>query len=380
MNQGTTSVLISLSLSLSLSSSNNWGYSCTASATCLKQTIMPSPPPYLYYCAINQYNKMFGLQALHNTINSCAWLLLSINNITKALLSTALSPVPKLHIPQVLNPLIIESNHPYEHNLDVYFPVKMKGAKKLSIAFDKNTSTESGCDFVRLYTDSSRSQTISNADQLSGGKNGSSANWPGLDDHPPLIYDGDSFEIYFHTDGSLNSWGWKMIITPIEVDNTESESDEEFLKIEPDEAYKSCCYLKELITSADIDIKDTSDYQFDTEQPPLKHPSYINIKNYKSDEVMSGSDAMQEVVVNTGNTSWPRGLRVQKNIQLPIRKEPSPESSVVRIINATETDELLAQRECDDWYLVSHVNGEPIEGWVKRRDKDTEYLVRDRYY
>jgi hypothetical protein len=341
---------------------------------------MPSPPPYLYYCAINQYNKIFGLQALQNTINSCAWLLLSMNSISKALLSTTLSPVPKLHIPQVLNPLVIESNHPYEHNLDVYFPVKIKGAKKLSIIFDKNTSTESGCDFVRLYADSSRSNSIPNAEQLSGGKNGSSANWPGLDDQLPLIVEGDSFEIYFHTDGSLNSWGWRMIITPIEVDNNESESEEEFLKIEPDEAYKSCCYLKELISSADIDIKDTSDYQFETEQPPLKHPSYINMNKYVSNDIVNVCGAIEEVIVNTGNTTWPRGLRVQKNVQLSIRKEPLPGADVVRIINATETDELLAQREYDDWYLVSHVNGEPIEGWVKRRDKDIEYLLRDRYY
>jgi len=305
-----------------------------------------------------------------------------MNTITKSLLSTALAPVPKIHIPKILEPLVIESNHPYEHNLDVYFPVKIKGAKKLSITFDKNTSTESGCDFIRLFADSTRSNSIPNADQLSGGKNGSSSNWPGLEDRAPLIVESDSFEIYWHTDGSLNSWGWKMYVTPIDFDDNITEVDEEYLTIEPDDAYKSCCYVKELIYSNDIDVKETGEYQFATEQPPLKHQSYIFVNKYSSNEAIDSLayNSLDDVIVNPGNmSSWPRGFRVQKNIQLSVRKEPLHGADIIRIVPATESDEILAQREDSDWLFISHVNGESIEGWVKRRDKDIEYLIRDRY-
>lgn len=367
-----------LSFTLSLFSTNNWGYSFTASATCLKQTIVPPPLPPLYYCSINQFNKVVGLQALQSCLLKCSWLLASMSTITKFLLTTALSPVPKVQIPKLIEPLVIESNHPYEHNLDVYFPVKIKGAKKLSITFDKSTSTEGGCDFVRLFDDFTRSTTIPNADQLSGGKNGSSSNWPGLDSRPPLIIEGDSFEIFFHSDGSINAWGWKMTVTPIEVDENDSEIDEEYLNIEPDDAYKSCCYLKELLSSTDIKIKDApSHYQFVTEESPLRNQSYIHVNKYSSNEIFESHQNLEEVVVN--RSSWPRGARAMKNISLSVRKEPMPGADIIRIVPVTENDEILAQKEEGDWYNISRINGELMEGWVRRRDKDIEYLVRDRY-
>ena len=76
-------------------------------------------------------------------------------------------------------PFILESSHPYEHNLDQYFPIKIPGAKRLKVIFDPQTATEGDRDWMRFYRDSSYSTAIAGADQFSGGKDGGSNNWPG---------------------------------------------------------------------------------------------------------------------------------------------------------------------------------------------------------
>lgn len=48
-----------------------------------------------------------------------------------------------------------------------------------------------------------------------GGLNGSVGNWPGVNNIPPLILNTNEFYLYFHSDGSVNSWGYRMYVTPL---------------------------------------------------------------------------------------------------------------------------------------------------------------------
>ena len=85
-------------------------------------------------------------------------------------------------------------------------------AKKLIITFDAETRTESNCDYMDLFTDDSHSNKVPNSERWTGGKDGGSSNWPGIQGRPPFVMDGNSFVIYFHSDGSVNDWGWKMYV------------------------------------------------------------------------------------------------------------------------------------------------------------------------
>jgi len=115
--------------------------------------------------------------------------------------------------------LVYESKHPYDNSTDEYVEVKVKGAKKLIIEFDEQSKTES-CDWVKFYKDDSHTETWHpTPEYFSGGKDGSSSNWPGnwpgFGGRPPLEIEADSFVYYFHSDYSVNDWGWLFTVTPV---------------------------------------------------------------------------------------------------------------------------------------------------------------------
>ena len=82
--------------------------------------------------------------------------------------------------------------------MDEYTAVRLPGAKQLKISFDERTATEGGCDYITLYTDTSHNVIVPGGEKLTGGKDGSTHNWPGKGEVPPLFVDGDSFEFLFH--------------------------------------------------------------------------------------------------------------------------------------------------------------------------------------
>lgn len=103
---------------------------------------------------------------------------------------------------------VMESTHPYLDNMDQYWQLSIPGAKKIKVVFDRQSKTESGCDYLCFYKEgSNRIETIGPA-QIGG--RGGSENWPGCGDQPPLYIDGDSCEVYFHSDSSQNDWGFKL--------------------------------------------------------------------------------------------------------------------------------------------------------------------------
>lgn len=208
-------------------------------ATC---EVREDPPPRkpLPHLSQLQYLKMLGLKALHSALENCDWFLASAAEFAPTLVRASLDPSPLTEestAPVTSKSLVLESNHPYDHNLDQYTPVRIPGAKRLLISFDEQSATESGCDYVSvctilsyyaaktalvlvvarvgcsmaavhyinfvicvaqvtIYMDSSHTTTAPGGDKLTGGKDGGSSNWPGMKDRAPLTVEGDSCEVY----------------------------------------------------------------------------------------------------------------------------------------------------------------------------------------
>ncbi|RYH29970.1 hypothetical protein EON65_06690 [archaeon] len=198
-------------------SNNDWGYKFKVSATVSTMTEPPNMPPLAHYSLLAQL-KMCSFKAMQRLLSTfgTGGQPIFFNTLEK-LVSCVLLPRPVSYVRQPLDSskteLIFESSHPYEDNQDQYIPVHVPRAKKMTITFDPETRTECNCDYIVLYTDESRQSRVPDSEQYTGGKDGSSSNWPGLGGRDPLVIDGDSFVIHFHSDGSVNDWGWKMYVT-----------------------------------------------------------------------------------------------------------------------------------------------------------------------
>lgn len=92
-----------------------------------------------------------------------------------------------------------ESEHPYPNSSDSTYVLKVPYSKRHILTFDSNCNTESNCDTLKLFADE--------------GKNTLLYTWSGtgfptsdLEEKSPVL----CFE--FHSDGSVNNWGYKILI------------------------------------------------------------------------------------------------------------------------------------------------------------------------
>ena len=177
----------------------------------------PPAPPLVSHFAQLAHLKMVGMKAfLYAVETSSNWLVPHTLSIFRVLVESALSPPPQSVVRETVPPPVtikVESEHPYANSMDEYTPICIPGAKRLIVTFEEETRTENGCDYMIFYTDSSHTSTVPGTEQYTGGKDGSRSNWPGLKGRPPVVIDSDSFEIYFHSDSSVNDWGYRMSIT-----------------------------------------------------------------------------------------------------------------------------------------------------------------------
>lgn len=129
----------------------------------------------------------------------------------------SLLPPAALKIPQTVpTPMIrkqtVESEHPYRPSMDerksLFFP---GNPSKLLVSFCENTRTETSCDFVQLFD---RNGTILHpAMEKFTGRDGGD-NFPGQKGRPPMEIPGTSeVVVYFHSDGSVEDWGYTLTIT-----------------------------------------------------------------------------------------------------------------------------------------------------------------------
>lgn len=80
--------------------------------------------------------------------------------------------------------------------------------------------TEPEFDSLSIYRDESRTETWGAA-KYSGGRAGSTSNWPGVDG-PPLNIPASSFVVHFSSDGSNNDWGFALIAEALVPDYGEA--------------------------------------------------------------------------------------------------------------------------------------------------------------
>jgi hypothetical protein len=110
--------------------------------------------------------------------------------------------------------LTIDSDHPYKHNTSEYISVAVPGAVGYSISFSDNTATESIHDYIKFFKDDTHTD-FWGCGKYSGGMENTPSNWPGQNGRPALSIPAPKFVAYFKTNGSLNDWGFQMIVEPI---------------------------------------------------------------------------------------------------------------------------------------------------------------------
>ena len=198
--------------------SNDWGYKVIAKAHCVNRIDPPERPPLLHN-AVAGHVKLLGMTALHALLKEFPWISLHCIPLLDNLVDSALAPLPAMKLATTrVKPVILESKHPYDHNMDEYTTVRVPGAKKVKVVFDEQTCTENGADYLRFYKDDSHSECWGE-NQYTGGKDGGSSNWPGMQGRAPLIIPTNTFVVYFKTDGSVNAWGYKIYITSVDDDS-----------------------------------------------------------------------------------------------------------------------------------------------------------------
>jgi len=148
------------------------------------------------------------------------------------------------------NSRIIESPHPYLDSQDTYEEITFDDdVEEIEITFDSQSCTESGCDFVKFYVDSSHNEQYGE-NMYHGGNNSNRRQFPGVIEEPvsnpenvgqnenivnpmnytakpPLIIPSNKFILHFHSDSSGNYWGYKVYIRATKLKSQQNVTDTE---------------------------------------------------------------------------------------------------------------------------------------------------------
>lgn len=133
--------------------------------------------------------------------------ILAYTPLLREVATHALAPPPAIPLEPAQKTRVLESKHPYDNNTKQTTLVCVPGAVRLSVSFDPQSRTETGCDYLVFYKDSSK-RARWGLDKYSGRDN-----WPGCGGRPPLEIPGPSFVLYWFTDGSNYDWGWRFTVT-----------------------------------------------------------------------------------------------------------------------------------------------------------------------
>ena len=121
----------------------------------------------------------------------------------------ALSDYAKFHLsisseqPFYTQDIIDESQHPYPNNCDYVHHYDFPTAIKIIVKFDPRTASETNCDYLQIFSDAECKQKITG--KLSGKYN----RWKA----EPIITSSKHLSFKFHSDGTINDWGYKAIIS-----------------------------------------------------------------------------------------------------------------------------------------------------------------------
>jgi len=96
---------------------------------------------------------------------------------------------------------IYESEHPYPNSADQTHSVRVPGAIFYTLTFDQECKTENNYDYLQLYPNASKSTELYKW-------MGDRSQFP----QAPVVVKQPELFFTFHSDGSTNYWGWKIII------------------------------------------------------------------------------------------------------------------------------------------------------------------------
>jgi hypothetical protein len=348
---------------------NDWGFRFTARAHTVTVVAPPERPPLRNYMALLQLY-LQGLKALASIIENVPDFVKPASGAITNLLVKAALKTPELTGEYVrkAEPLWFETKHPYDCNEERYETVCIPGAKKLTCIFDPKTASERGCDYLRFYKDDSRGE-FWGENQFTGGKDGSSQNWPGVQGNPPLEIPADHFVIYWHTDGSVVDWGWKLKVIP------DFGKGDGMATMSTAEVTMRAFYLNEYLYDRPRAQEVPRDLASFEVQPPHRD----------SDGPLPIGDAgdvgLEEIVLEDGPgpkaaggvqasaVGRKMGVNFRDAETVQIRAEPRSDATSVATLTAEQTVMVLEEQR--DWLKVQR---EGVEGWVLRREGD---LVSD---
>ncbi|CAM9230572.1 unnamed protein product, partial [Ectocarpus fasciculatus] len=114
--------------------------------------------------------------------------------------------------PMVCSLLVENETHPYPPCSDWSQTVSFPGAASINVYFDARSCTEANADYVLISYPGCNYKFEGPAH----------SNWPGAHGSPPLVIPCDTFVVEFHSDGSIQDWGFAFTaIAPISALGTE---------------------------------------------------------------------------------------------------------------------------------------------------------------
>ncbi|KAG2857572.1 hypothetical protein PC113_g10588 [Phytophthora cactorum] len=348
---------------------SEWGFKLTAHA--FEETLIypPEIPPAIRTSAFGDIRarciKSFGhvLESLKR-----ADIAPTFTSLLPSLTKIANAPCHGRPIQSSPKSQIFESKHPYANSVMEYMKVTFSGASTLTITFDPQSRTEQGCDYLSFFKDKSLTDRWG-AYQYCGV--GSDANWPGVEDRPPLVIPADSFTLLWATDGSNVDWGWKFNVTA------------EFLPEFPlDKSLKQ-------LDARSYRLFETLYEKMSHQRAPLKGEFEEFAGNDDSCKEEHSSDPIRQLLSVCSSkepvklAEWGRitskqaqYFRVADEDGIKIYQEKNRESSVLAELGAGT--ELTAEVDLDGWLKVSSDNVDQLDkakcGWIWQRTGDTVHV------
>ncbi|OWZ23507.1 HECT E3 ubiquitin ligase [Phytophthora megakarya] len=341
---------------------SEWGFKLTAHAFEEALIYPPEIPPTIKVSAISDIRARC-VKSLGKILQSqkSADMVPVFTTLLPSLTKVANAPSDGRPIQSSPKSQIFESKHPYANSVMEYMKVTFSGASTLTITFDPQSRTEQGCDYLCFFKDKSLTDRWG-AYQYCGV--GSDANWPGVEDRPPLVIPSDSFTLLWSTDASNVDWGWKF--------NVAAEFLPEFpldksLKQLDARSYRLFETLYEKTNHQRVPLKsEFEEFTGNGETVSKKRNSdpirqLLSTCNLKGDIKFAewGSAASRKV----------QHFRVAASDGIQIYQHKNRDSSVLAIL--TSGAEFVAETDLDGWLKVSSKNvtqiGENNCGWVWQR-------------
>lgn len=96
-------------------------------------------------------------------------------------------------------------------NSDLHWDLNFPNALRMTIVFDNESKTENNYDYVIIWKDSTKQEKWHDEEKFSG--RGGNEKFPGIGDMAPLVIEGNSAYVEFHSDGSNEDWGFRFTAT-----------------------------------------------------------------------------------------------------------------------------------------------------------------------